>query len=100
MKTNLARQCSLFVAAGLIFSLGCARPSAQPEQPRTVAAPVSATALVAAPEETVVAPLPPATNEAVAASDTNAPAILDRIGPAPQETVNLSTGLSEVTRLA
>jgi hypothetical protein len=104
MKTNLVRQCSLIVAAGLIFSLGCARPSAQPEQPRTVAAP---TAVI-----TVPPPEPsfPVTNTgktvdagatATATADTNAPAILERIAPAAQpEAVALSPGLSEIAKLA
>ena len=94
MKTLFVRQCSLGVAAGLTFFLGCARPSAQPEQPKAVAAPTTSAAVVAAP-----AAADPAS--AGVAPGTNPPAILQRIAPTVKpEAAALSPGLSEVVKLA
>src|ERR1051325_4987068 len=97
MKTNLARKCSLGLAAGLIFFLGCARPSAQSEQPRTVVAP--AAPIVGAPQ-----PAPPSggsRDETAGGTDTNAPAIMDRIPASAQpQNVAISPGMSEVVKLA
>ena len=97
MKTNFARQCSLGLAAGLTFFLGCARPSAHPEQSKTVLAPTPAVVVA----EPAVA-LDGATNPAPAAGlDTNAPAIVERIPASAQpENVAISPGLSEVVKLA
>jgi len=96
MKTNFVRHCSLGLVAGLTFFLGCARPSAQPQQPTAVVAP--------APPVVVTEPASPATgpaNAAPAGSDTNAPAIVERIPPSVQpENVVISPGLSEVVKLA
>jgi len=102
IKTNFVRQCSLGLAAGLIFFAGCARPSAQPEQPSAVtappvpspSAPVLAQAGPAAPPAVDAAPAPDST-------DTNAPVIVERIPPSAQpENVPLSAGLAEVVKLA
>jgi hypothetical protein len=95
MKTNLVRKCSVVVAAGLTFFLGCARPQAETTQPKTVVAPPPPLAT-------------PATNDALVGadpaapemSDTNAPAILDRIPPTPKsDVVTVSPGLDEVIKL-
>lgn len=99
MKTNFVRHCTLGLVASLTFFLGCARPSAQPEQ---VVAPATTSAVV------VAEPLPASgpTNTAPLAdldtsSDTNAPAIVERIpATARPESVALSPGLSEVVKLA
>ena len=103
MKTLFVRQCSLGLAAGLTFFLGCARPAAEPEQARVVAAPTTAAGIVTAPTPPV-APPPPAVAEpagAGAAPGANPPAILQRIAPtATLESVALSPGLSEVVKLA
>jgi len=101
MKISFVRQYSVGLAAGLTFFLGCARPSAEPDQPRSVVAPTSPPiALVAQ-----TAPVVPAPTNAEpgqpAVTDTNAPAIIERIPPtANPENVALSTGLSEVVKLA
>ncbi len=102
MKTNLVRQCSLIVAAGLVFSLGCARPSAQPEQPKTVSAPPAViTVPPAEPSLPVTNTVTAADAGVAAAADTNGPAILERIAPAAQPAaVALSPGLSEIAKLA
>src|SRR5688572_4497906 len=100
MKTNLVRQCTLIVAAGLSFSLGCARPSAQPEQPKTVAAPAAVEVAGPQPPPQVV-PAVNSNDSKTVAVDTNAPAILDRIAPVTKpETVAISPGLAEVVKLA
>ena len=100
MKTNFVR-CSVGLAAGLAFILGCSRPSAQPDQPKAVAAPPPV-ALVA--QAAPVAPPPAAVVAAPAGADTpdtNAPAILDRIPPSNKpENVPMSQGLAEVVKLA
>ena len=114
MKTNFVRSTSLVLAAGLVFTLGCARPSAEAEPPRTVVAPatvpVVAAAPVAPPVTAPVAALPatvasaPVTAEVPvvnAPADTNGPAILQRIPPtARPESVTLTPGLGEVVKLA
>jgi hypothetical protein len=100
MKTNFVRQCGLGLAAGLIFFVGCARPSAEPEQPKAVSAPTTpilpavAQAVPVAPPVTNVAP-------ALGVHDTNAPAIVERIPASPQpENIQITPGLSEVVKLA
>src|SRR5687767_5103236 len=85
MKTNFVRHCSLGLVAGLTFFLGCARPSAQSEQPKTVVAPTPA----------VIADATPA------GADKNAPAVVERIPASAQpENLAISPGLSEVVKLA
>ncbi len=102
MKTNFVRQCSLGLAAGLVFFVGCARPSAQPEQPRAVSAPG-----VSAPSSVILAQAGPAAPQAAdeaptaGRADTNAPAIIERIPPSAQPAnVPMSPGLAEVVKLA
>src|SRR5258705_13755352 len=102
MKLNIVRQCSVAVAAGLVFFLGCARPSAEPEQPKALAAPTTSVALAA--QAAPVGPQPAGGAPAPAdidAADTNAPAILDRIPASNKpENVPMSPGLAEVVKLA
>lgn len=113
MKTNFVRHTALGLASGLVFILGCARPAAEAEQPRTVVAPTPPPVLVAQAAPTVEQ-LPPTVNApftpvapasenppAAVATDTNAPAILQRIPPtARPESVTLTPGLAEVVKLA
>ena len=105
MKTNFVRHTALGLASGLVFILGCARPSAEAEQPRTVVAPTPPPVLVAQAAPTTAqlpatAPAPENPPAAVAA-DTNGPAILQRIPPSARpESVTLTPGLSEVVKLA
>ena len=100
MKTSFVRQCSLGMVAGLTFLAGCTGPSAEPEQPKAASAPpILPVVAQAAP----VTPLTdPATNTATPdATDTNAPAIVERIpASAKPENVQMSAGLSEVVKLA
>ncbi len=95
MKTNLVRQISLGLAAGLTFFLGCARPSA--EQPGVAI-------VSASPAYPTVAQAVPADDGAPGGpvpGDTNPPAILERIEPtAKAASVALSPGLAEVVKLA
>lgn len=107
MKTYVARQCSIGLAAGLILSIGCAKPKAEP--PRATATPVVLAQAVPATAPTTppppVAPNAPTTleeaNAATAAVDTNAPAIVERIpASANPDAVSVSTGLAEVVKLA
>ena len=120
MNSNFVRQSSLGAVAGLVLVLGCARPAAEPEQPRAVVAPPAVvlaqvpavavepgpvtpaiTAPVVAPPAPVVptSPLPPV--PPVAVVNTNAPAILQRIAPGVRpENVALTPALSEVVKLA
>lgn len=112
MKTNFVRHTALGLASGLVFILGCARPAAEAEQPRTVVAPTPPPVLVAqaapAVEPPTVAPVapaapavPPGTPPVVAANDTNPPAILQRIPATTRpESVTLTPGLGEVVKLA
>ena len=110
MKTNFVRHTALGLASGLVFILGCARPSAEAEQPRTVVAPTPPPVLVAQaaptigqPPAAVTAPVAPAPEAppTVAAADTNGPAILQRIPPSTRpESVTLTPGLGEVVKLA
>ena len=112
MKTNFVRHTALGLAAGLVFTLGCARPAAETEQPRTVVAPSSASYVLAQtapvpepPLTTPVAPAPTASPAsappAVAATGTNPPAILQQIPPTGKpENLTLTPGLSEVVKLA
>lgn len=97
MKTKFVRQISLGSAAGLIFFLGCARPSAQPEPSKAIvtSTPVNVTVAQAGPAA-------PVAGEAVEAPPgTNAPAIVERIPPSTKpENVATSPGLSEVVKLA
>ena len=108
MKTNFVRHTALGLASGLVFILGCARPSAEAEQPRTVVAPTPPTVLVAQAAPTL-APLPATTPAAPAsenptvavAADTNGPAILQRIPPTTRpENVTVTPGMGEVVKLA
>lgn len=104
MKTNFVRQCSVGLAAGLTFFLGCARPSAEPEQPKAVVAPppvaLIAPAVPAAPVAPQTAAVAPAPAAAVV-PDTNAPAIIERIPASNKpENVPMSQGLTEVVKLA
>jgi hypothetical protein len=94
MKRNSVRQISLGLAAGLAFFLGCARPSAQPEQPRAIVAPppIVQEAPTVVVEQNNNAPAP--------APGTNAPAIVERIPPVTKSDVALSPGLNEVVKLA
>ena len=98
MKTNFVRQCGFGLAAGLIFFLGCARPSAEPPGPKAVVAPGSL--LTSTSQSEALAPVN--TNTPLfGAADTNAPAILGRIPPSSQtSTIVLSPGLAEVVKLA
>jgi hypothetical protein len=108
MKTNYVRHTSLVLAAGLVLVLGCARPAAETEQPRTVVAPTPAPIVLAqaAPVTPAPAPAPalaPAPNVAPDsdAPDTNGPAIIQRIPPtANPASVTMTPGLSEVVKLA
>lgn len=109
---NFVRHTSLGLAAGLVFTLGCARPAAETEQPRTVVAPAPVPYVLApaapAPEQplaTPVATAPPAPPASappnVAATGTNPPAILQQIPPTGKpENLTLTPGLSEVVKLA
>lgn len=107
MKTNFVRHTALGLASGLVFILGCARPSAEAEQPRTVVAPMPPTVLIAQAAPTVeqlpaTAPVAPAPENppAAVAVDTNGPAILQRIPPTTRpESVTLTPGLGEVVKL-
>lgn len=110
MKTNFVRHTALGLASGLVFILGCARPSAEAEQPRTVVAPTPPPVLVAQVAPTIGQPPAAVTAQAapapeapptVVAADTNGPAILQRIPPTTRpESVTLTPGLSEVVKLA
>ncbi len=107
MKMNFVRHTSLGLAAGLVFTLGCARPAAETEQPRTVIAPTAVPYVVAQAAPAVdqpvapAAPASPAATPPVVATDTNPPAILQRIPPTIRpESVTLTPGLSEVVKLA
>src|SRR5436190_12158738 len=95
MKTNFVRQISLGLAAGLIFFLGCARPSAE----QSSAAIASAT-----PAPAGLAQAAPPANDADPAAPTaptTPPAILERIEPtAKADSVAVSPGLAEVVKLA
>lgn len=96
MKSSSVRQFSL--AVGLAFFIGCARPSAQPEQAKPIVSPV--TPVVAAADVAAAAGAPDKA-AAPAPVDTNAPAILERIPPATQpENVTASSGINEVAKLA
>ena len=106
MKTYFARQISLGLAAGVALSLGCARPRAE-AQPKPQATPVMLAQAVpaTAPTAAPVAPTAPASvqeaNAVTAVVDTNAPAIVERIPAAVNpENVAMSTGLTEVAKLA
>jgi len=96
MKTNSVRQISLGLAAGLTFFLGCARPSAQPDQSRAVIAPTAAPVVVAQGAPAVgVDPAPPPS------TSTNPPAIIEKIPPTVKtDAVAMSPGLGEVVKLA
>src|SRR4026209_1833558 len=97
MKTTSVRQCSLAVAVGLAFFLGCARPSAQTEQQKAIVSPVVTPAVVGT-QATPGAPDPTAPK---ADEDTNAPALLERIPPSTRpESVATTSGIAEVAKLA
>jgi hypothetical protein len=91
MNTTFIRHCGMGLAAGLIFFLGCARPSAQTEPQK---------AAITAPGQ----PLPGTPNaeaEVPGPESTNAPAIVERIPPGVKpENVSLSPGLAEIVKLA
>lgn len=119
MKRLLVRQC-LGLAVGLGLFGGCAKPSAQTDQPRAVVAPpTSGVAVMDAPVVTPAqftpapapqaaaapAPVPPPTNSTSAiavappeSQDTNGPAIEQTIAPALP--ANMSPGVDELVRLA
>jgi hypothetical protein len=104
MKTSRIRQWGLGLAAGLILFLGCARHSAETEQPKTVSAPShdAPTAI----SRTDLRPAAPTQSEPIhessaAAGETNAPTIVERIDPVPAApNLVVSTGLAEVVRLS
>lgn len=103
MKTNFVRKAAVGLTSGLVFILGCAKPSAQSEQPVTVVVP--APAVIAAPPAPAapagVTPAPSSTETNVVMSETNAPAIIQTIPPVTNpENVELSPGLEEVVKLA
>jgi len=97
MKTNLVRQYGLGLAAGLVFFLACGQPSAEPELQKPADSPKPL--VLGSPGE----PVPDAVTNftPLVANDTNAPAIIERIPAIPKlATVTLSTGLTEVVKLA
>src|SRR5436190_16258020 len=102
MKTLCVRHSHLGLAIGLAFFLGCAGPSAQTEQPKSVATPIPAAPVAVETPSAVAQALPtianasPAVTDAapVTAAGTNGPAIEQRIPPGAQpQTVQLSPGL-------
>jgi len=108
MKTSFVRQCSLGLAVGLVFTLGCARPKAQEPTaagPAPLATPVLVAQATPAPAN-APASAPADANAAIAATNsaaqgTNAPAILERIPPTTQTAeVEMSPGMAEVVKLA
>src|ERR1041385_9277742 len=100
MKTLFVRHSSSALAAGMIFFLGCARPSAQPEQPKAVVAPIPPGPVVVQTTATSVAVNPADTHASALAAGTNGPEIEQRIPPTPRpQTVQLSPGLAEIVKL-
>ncbi len=98
MKTSIVRHCCVGLAAGLTFFLGCAKPSAETEQPRSVVAPAPSPVVAQSSPAPVVQTLP--NSEAPPSTGTNVPAIIERVPPTvTPENVSLSTGLSEVVKL-
>jgi hypothetical protein len=103
MKTILVRH-SLGLAVGLTLIAGCARPSAQSEQPKVASAPAPtavATPVVVVPApapETTPQPAPSAPAPMVATPGTNGQVIQQAIPPS--QPGNLPAGITEIVKLA